>query len=221
MPMISFPIINLLNKEITLEWRHKFAFNGVLLYVVSAVFVCFLSFGRLADTVTWNALFWLIILFASVNAVLKSFLQERETRQIYYYTLASARDIIISKIIYNAFLLTLLSVAGFFIFILLMGNPIENLALFLVNMILGVLALSSVLSMVSAIASRARNNFTLMAVLSFPLILPLILIVLRNSVDAANGEGFVSLIPGLLVILLLIAITIVLSVILFPFIWKE
>ena len=31
----------LFKKEIVLEWRSKYAFNGVLLYVVSTVFICF------------------------------------------------------------------------------------------------------------------------------------------------------------------------------------
>ena len=35
----------LLKKEILLEWRSKYAFNGVLLYVVSTVFVCYISFS--------------------------------------------------------------------------------------------------------------------------------------------------------------------------------
>jgi len=35
----------LLKKEILLEWRSKYAFNGVLLYVVATVFVCYISFS--------------------------------------------------------------------------------------------------------------------------------------------------------------------------------
>jgi len=35
---------NLFKKEVKLEWRSKYAFNGVLLYVVSTVFVCYISF---------------------------------------------------------------------------------------------------------------------------------------------------------------------------------
>jgi heme exporter protein B len=35
----------LLKKEILLEWRSKYAFNGVLLYIVSTVFVCYIAFN--------------------------------------------------------------------------------------------------------------------------------------------------------------------------------
>ncbi|NLM92952.1 MAG: ABC transporter permease [Bacteroidales bacterium] len=210
-----------MRKEITLEWRQKFAFNGVLLYLVSTVFVCYLSFDRLIDVPTWNALYWIILMFASINAVLKSFLQERDGRLLYYYTLVKPQSIINAKIVYNALLMSALGIAGLVVFIGFMGNPVKNIGLFLVNMLLGVTGFSAVLSMVSAIASKARNNFTLMAVLSFPLILPLLLVLIRVSSDAIHGATVVEALPKLLVILLLSVITLVLSNVLFPYIWKE
>ena len=91
----------LIRKEIMLEWRSKYALNGILLYVVSTVFVCYLAFRQVSSAQTWNALFWIIMLFASVNAITKSFIQENRARQLYYYTIASPKAIIISKIIYN------------------------------------------------------------------------------------------------------------------------
>ena len=214
-------INHMIQKEITLEWRQKFAFNGVLLYLVSTVFVCYLSFARIIDIPTWNALFWIIMLFASINAVLKSFLQERDGRLLYYYTLVKPQSIINAKIVYNALLMAVLALAGFLVFIGFMGNPVKNLPLFLVNMLLGVTGFSAVLSMVSAIASKARNNFTLMAVLSFPLILPLLLVLISVSSEAILGASVAEVFPKLLVIILLSGITLVLSNILFPFIWKE
>lgn len=214
-------INHLIRKEITLEWREKFAFNGVLLYLVSTVFVCYLSFSSIIDIPTWNALFWIIMLFAAINAVLKSFLQERDGRLLYYYTLVRPQSIINAKIVYNTLLMVALGLAGLVVFIGFMGNPVQNLPLFVLNMLLGVAGFSAVLSMVSAIASKVRNNFTLMAVLSFPLVLPLLLVLIRVSADAIQGASISEALPNLLVIILLIAITLVLSNILFPYIWKE
>jgi heme exporter protein B len=212
---------SMIRKEVTLEWRQKFAFNGVLLYLVSTVFVCYLSFARIIDVPTWNSLFWIIMLFAAINAVLKSFLQERDGRMLYYYTLVKPQTIINAKIVYNAILMAALAVSGWLVFTSFMGNPVQNLPLFLLNMLLGVIGFSSVLSMVSAIASKARNNFTLMAVLSFPLVLPLLLVLIKVSAAAINGAGVMEELPNLMVIVLLTGITLVLSNILFPYIWKE
>lgn len=214
-------IRSLVTKDVVLEWRQKFAFNGILLYLISTVFVCYLSFEGVIMPLTWNALFWIIMLFAATNATLKSFLQENERRQLYYYTLASPGAVIAAKIFYNACLMVLLSVIGLGVFVLFMGNVIQSTALFFLVMLPGVVALSSVLSMVSAIASRARNNFTLMAVLGFPLVLPLLLVVIKSSAATLQGTSFTAIWPDLLVIMLLLGITFVLALILFPFIWKE
>jgi len=214
-------INTMIRKELTLEWRQKFAFNGVLLYLVSTVFVCYLSFSGIIDVPTWNSLFWVIMLFAAINASLKSFIQERDGRLLYYYTLLKPQAVINAKIVYNALLMTTLSLTGLFVYIAFLGNPVQNPVLFIFNLVLGVIGFSSVLSMVSAIASKARNNFTLMAVLSFPLVLPLLLVLIRVSAAAIDGAALREQAPNLLVVLLLIAITMVLSNILFPYIWKE
>lgn len=76
----------LIYKDILLEWRSKHAINGILLYVVSTVFVCYQSF-KSVDTLVWNTLYWIILLFAAVNAISRCFIQETGSRQLYYYNL--------------------------------------------------------------------------------------------------------------------------------------
>ncbi len=78
----------------------------------SLLFLCaFLSVVSIAP-ITWNALFWIIMLFASINAVSKSFLQESKGRQLYIYTIASPLALIISKTIYNVLLMMVLTIVA-------------------------------------------------------------------------------------------------------------
>ena len=114
---------SLLKKEILLEWRSKYAFNGVLLYIVSTVFICYISFSQSGGfgtsdgyKITWNVLFWIIMLFASVNAITKSFVQESKGRLLYYYSIASPQAIILSKTIYNILLMALLSALALLVY---------------------------------------------------------------------------------------------------------
>ncbi|MGZ3822477.1 MAG: heme exporter protein CcmB, partial [Mucilaginibacter sp.] len=120
---------NLFKKEILLEWRSKYAFNGVLLYVVSTVFVCYISFkltpgfsNSKGYPVVWNVLFWIIMLFASVNAIAKSFMQESKSRLLYYYTIASPQAIILSKTFYNVLLMSLLSTLALLVYLFFFTN---------------------------------------------------------------------------------------------------
>lgn len=211
----------LVRKEFVLEWRQQSALSGVFLYLVSTVFLTYLAFDGIISERSWNALFWLIMLFASVNAALKAFVQEHENRHLYYYTIVSAKAAINAKIVYNALLMSSLALAGFFVFVSFMGNPLQSAWLFILNMLLGMLGFSSVLCMVSAIAARVRNNFTLMAVLGFPLVLPLLLLLVRVSRQCVMGTKFAEVATDMLIIALLTVITFVLSNILFPYIWKE
>src|SRR5690606_33524687 len=182
-------IIVLIKKELTLEWRQKYSLNGILLYVVSAVFITYLSFGANQGSLsipTWNALYWIIILFSSVNAVAKSFVQEHQGRQLYYYMIASPEAIILSKIIYNTLLTLVLALLGYLVFSIIVSNPVQDQPLFLMNLFRGAVGFSACLTMVSGIASKAGNNATLMAILSFPLIIPILLVSINISKHAID-----------------------------------
>ena len=91
----------IVSKDLRMEWRQPHALGSVFLYVVASIFVAYMGFKQIVNVATWNALFWIIILFASVNAVTKSFVQENSQRQLYYYQLAHPIAIILSKIITN------------------------------------------------------------------------------------------------------------------------
>jgi heme exporter protein B len=214
-------ILSLVQKEIRLEWKQRYAFNGLILYVAATVFVCYLSFRQIIDVPTWNALFWIIQLFAGVNAIAKSFIQESRGRLLYYYTLADSRSVILSKIIYNFLLMTILSAFNLFFYSLLIGNPVQDMTMFIIAVILGSTGLSSVLSMVSAIASKAGNSATLMAVLSFPVLLPLLIVTIRFSKNAVDGLSWGVSTQYVVVLLALNAMVIGLAYLLFPYIWKD
>jgi heme exporter protein B len=205
----------LIRKEITLEWRQKYALNGILLYVVSAVFITYLSVGAKSGVLsvpTWNAVYWIIILFSSVNAVAKSFVQEHQGRQLYYYLIASPEAVILSKIIYNT---------GLTLILALLGNPVQDQPLFLLNLILGAVGFSASLTMVSGIASKAGNNATLMAILSFPVIIPMLLMAIRISKNALDGLDWSVSADKLLSLLAINAIVGATAYILFPYLWRS
>ncbi|WP_207421598.1 heme exporter protein CcmB [Desertivirga brevis] len=210
----------LVRKEILLEWRSKYALNGILLYLVSTIFVCFLSFKKV-DPITWNALFWIIMLFASVNAIAKSFLQESKGRQLYYYSITSAKAVILSKIIYNVLLMLVLAALAIGFYSIVFENQIGDLLFYLLSVFIGSVSFASVFTMISGIASKANNSGALMAILSFPVIIPLLMLLIKLSKNAMDGlQREVSLDE----IAVLIAINIVVgtaSLILFPYLWKD
>lgn len=214
----------LMRKEFLLEWRQRYALNGMLLYIVGAVFVCYLSFnarrGQLTPIV-WNTLFWIILLFTAINAIAKSFVQERAGRQLYYYTLASPEQIILSKILYNIILMLVLALLGFSVYAFVLGNPVNDVPLYIVTLLLGAVGFAASLTLVSGIASKAENPATLMAVLSFPIVLPLLLMLLKISKNALDGLDRSSSWDEVGIVLAVDAIVLTLSWLLFPFLWRS
>ncbi|WP_266367166.1 heme exporter protein CcmB [Tellurirhabdus rosea] len=214
----------LMEKEFRLEWRQRYALNGILLYIVSTVFVCYLCFSMRRNQLTpmvWNALFWIILLFTAINAIAKSFVQERAGRLLYYYTLASPQQIIVSKILYNTVLMLGLAALGFIVYAFVLGNPVQDLLLFVANLLLGALGFAATLTLIAGIASKAENSATLMAVLSFPVVLPLLLMLIRVSKNALDGLDRSVSTDEILTLLAIDAIVLAVSWMLFPFLWRS
>ena len=211
----------LVQKEWMLEMKLKYSINGILLYVASTVFICFLSFRQIIDPPTWNALFWIILLFAAINAVAKSFLQESRGRQLYMYTMVSAQSLILSKIIYNLLLMFVISLVNLFFYSLFLGNMVQDMPMFLIGLLLGSAGFASVLTMISAIASKAGNNATLMAILSFPILLPILLTIMKFSKNAMDGLDASVNYQLIMLLFALNAMVITLSFLLFPYLWRE
>lgn len=210
----------LIKKELLLEWRSKYALNGVLLYVVSTVFVCYLSFVSV-EKITWNALFWIIMLFASINAVSKSFLQESRGRQLYIYTIASPLALIISKTIYNVLLMMLLTVIALGFYTLVFNYVPEDLGLYIVATLLGSLSFSTIFTMVSAIASKAGNGGMLMAILSFPVVIPVLIVLIKLTKNAIDGLDRSVSMDEIGLLLIINALVMAISLILFPYLWRD
>ena len=213
-----------LGKELTLEWRNKNALNTVILYLVSTVFISYLSFNiksGLTDPTIWNALFWIIIVFANISGVAKSFLHEGDGRIMYYYTITSPKVILASKLIFNTILSLLIALLGYTTYSLMFGNPVQKPFIFLLIVLGSSLGFSGVLTLISGITSKANNSTTLMAVLSFPLLLPILLITIGVSKNAIDGLDFSIMAPKLLTLLCVDAIVITTAFLLFPFIWRN
>lgn len=215
-------ILSLIKKEFLLEFRQKSTIGGVLVYVIGTIFVSALCFKGRLDKPTWNALFWVITLYTSVTISGKSFLKETGGQALYNYLHYSPTQFIISKTIYNMVFMLVLSFITFFFYAFFIKNEVENLGLFFMVLTLASTGLAAILTLMSAIASKANGNFAIMSILSFPVLMPLILVVIRISKQAVDGIEWAGV--GFNFIGILVALnvlTIALSFLLFPYLWRD
>lgn len=217
-------IVQLLKKEFILELRRKSVIAGLGLYLFSLIFICYLTFNLKQNSIspaTWSALFWLTILFSVVNSVAKSFIGEKKGVFIYLYTIASPQQIIISKILYNTLLCWLISLTGYLLFSIFIFNPVQDQLTFFMVLLLVSIGFSTSLSLISGIAAKANNSNVLMAVLSFPVVISILLMAVRATKNALDGLELSSSSDELLNLLAINCISGALGYILFPYIWRS
>jgi heme exporter protein B len=217
-------IIALIRKEFILELRRKSVIAGLGLYLFSLIFICYLTFNLRENSIspaTWSALFWLTILFSVVNSVAKSFIGEKKGAFIYLYTVASPQQIIIAKILYNIVLCWAISLVGYGLFSVFIFNPVQDQALFFLVLLLTAIGFSTSLSLISGIAAKANNSNVLMAVLSFPVVISILLMAIRATKNALDGLDRAVSSDELVNLVAINCIAGALGYILFPYIWRS
>lgn len=207
-------------KELSVEFRQKYALGGIFLFAATIVFVIYKSFNNINPR-EWVIMLWVITLFAALNAIVKSFLQEKKETYLYYYTLFDPMDLIIAKLLYNFIFLTSLYVVIILIMSFFAGFPVKDMQLFIIGSLLGITGIAIVFTFVSIISSSGSGHSTLMSILALPLILPILLLLLKIStvsvrllVDTSVGND-VMLLLGVDFILLGAVL------ILFPVLWRS
>jgi heme exporter protein B len=203
------PLVHLIKKEFILEWRQRYALNGILLQVLSSVFVVYLAIKTLNNN-SWNGVFWVLMLFISIKG-----------KNLYYHMLVQPQQLLLAKFIYNAILNVFLAALSLSTFMLLLGNPIESMALYFAVTFFGCIGIAGTFTMLSAISSKGGNSNLLMPVLSLPIIIPLLLIIIKAAKRAMDGTDATQIYKDLGTLFVFNILVVVLAYILFPSLWKE
>lgn len=206
------------------EFRKKSIFFSLVLYLVSLVFINYLALGiqnRSLAPAIWSALFWMALLSTLVNAIAKSFVNDRPGMLGYLYSLVSPEEIIIAKIVYGFILCAGISAAGYFFFALWLNNPIQDVPLFFGTLLLTSFGFSSALSLLSAIAAKTNNGSMVMSILSFPIIIGILLMAIKITKNCIDGLDRAASSDELLLLVAINLLGAALSYLLFPYIWRS
>lgn len=218
--MSGSQLYGLIKKEFVLEFRQKASLGGVLVYVISTIFISALSFNKIIEPRTWNALFWIIFLFSAITICGKSFMKESGGAALNNYVLYKPLVFFGSKLIYNFVFLLSISLITLFFYSWFVGFIVNNIPLFLLVLFLACMGFSAILTLMSAIASKAENNYSMMSILSFPILIPVLILVLRLGKQAIDGLSWSVSTDFLLILTSINAICVVLSLLLFPYLWR-
>jgi heme exporter protein B len=214
-------------KDIRSELRTRYALNALLLFAAStAVAVSFAvpQLGLQRDPqaiVIQAALLWIALLFAALNGLSRSFVQEEERRTATALRLAAPPlAVYLGKFLFNLLLLLLLDTLTTLLFLAFLRVEIGNTGLFVALLAAGSLCLVTATTLLAAIIAQANFKSGLFAVLAFPLIVPLLVVSIQGTAIAIGGGAWSQGMPLLRLLLAYAVATFVASLMLFRFVWE-
>ncbi|MEM9548425.1 MAG: heme exporter protein CcmB [Bacteroidota bacterium] len=209
----------IIKKDFDIEIRQRYAIAGIFLFAVTTAYFIYKAFNKLS-ALEWNILVWIITLFAGLNAIVKSFVQERKETYLYYYSLFGPLEVVVAKLIYNYLFTLFLTIVIIFAFTVLFGNPIKDYSLFIKGMLLGTLGISSIFTFVSSVSGAGSSNGTMMSILALPLVLPSVLILERITAVAMRLIQDSTIGKDLYILASIDLLIIGMIVLIFPTLWK-
>jgi heme exporter protein B len=206
------------------EFRTRYAVNAIVLFGVTTLTVVSFSVGQqnLSPEV-FSALFWIIIFFSAMSGLAHVFVREEEAKTSTALRLtADPTPVYLGKLGYNLMLLFLLQIIIAPLFFVLTDAVLGQPVLFLIVLVLGAVGLAGATTLIAAIISKASVKGALFAVLSFPILLPLLigLIGATTAAFSESAEGISAASSELQLLISYAVIMITASVLLFEYVWE-
>lgn len=175
--------------------------------------------GAPLSPMTLSLLLWLILFFCAMNGLIHIFSRETdEGTDLFLKSHQPARMIFLSKILVSLliyFLLTLVTLVSFLFFLNIPVEPVRVIPLFLA----GWLSLGLITSVMSALVARARGRGSLISVISFPVMLPVLWILIRRTTDLFSGHPAPD--RSLVFLLAFSLLVTMVTYLLFPLFWLD
>ncbi len=208
------------------ELRTKQALNAVVLFAVCSIVAVSLGLGPLNRSaelpLIHAALLWIVLLFAAFTALARVFVVEEEQRTAAALRLAApAHAVYLGKLLFNVVLLFGLTVVVGVLAVILLRMQVKAPGALVVLLAAGSLALVSGTTLIAAIIARSSSRGALFAVLSFPLLIPMLVTAVRGTALALAGSGWERTMAPLQTLLAYAAAMFVSSLFLFGIVWEE
>jgi heme exporter protein B len=204
------------------ELRTRFALNTLGLFALTTLVVVSFALGPigaspLAPSVL-PAVLWIILLFAATAGLPRLFVAEEETHTATALRLsATPSALFCGKLAFGLTLIGAIELLTTPLFLTLVQLPVRSPALLVATLAVGGYGLATASTLVATMVAQARGKGTLFAVLLFPVLVPLLIMVVGLTREAVAGEPAGVALPQL--VLYDASVTVV-SLMLFPTLWN-
>jgi heme exporter protein B len=212
-----------LRKEVRSELRTRTALNALVLFAVTTLTAVSFAVGGVGIGADIRAsLFWLILFFAAMAGLSRTFVHEEEAGTVVLLRLsASPNMVLLGKTLFNLALLAFLAVLLTFLFGVMVGLTKVSWPLFLANLGLGIVGLAGSTTILGAIVARASVKGALFSALAFPVILPLLVTVIGGTRLAFQGAPLSEGMGGLQALVSFDGLLTSASFVFFEYVWQD
>lgn len=214
----------LFKKDLHSELRTRYAINALVMFILVTISVILFSIGseKISETLT-GGLFWVVIFFSAMSGLSRAFVSEEERgTTLTLHLIASPNTVFSGKLLFNLILVFAMNIVIALLYSMLFDSfVIRNFQLFLLAFVLGNIGIAAASTIIAAIIAKTGSKGTLYPVLSFPILLPLILILLELTKFAIDGTVIGEALVELTVLVCYNVVILTASYLLFDFIWKD
>ncbi|HUI31125.1 MAG TPA: heme exporter protein CcmB [Candidatus Acidoferrales bacterium] len=211
-------------KDLYGELRTRYALNALIMFVVVTLsIVLFSTTGETVSPSLSAGILWIIIFFAAMSGLSRSFVSEEErgttmTLQLW----VKPTSVLLGKLAFNALLIYVLNAMITTAYLLTMPTfTIQSPVIFLLTILIGSFGLASASTFIAAIISKANSKGTLYPVLSFPILLPLLMSVIDATRLSVEGAPVASAADDLKIMISYAVVVTTVSILLFDFVWRD
>jgi len=211
-------------KDLASELRTRFAVNTLLLFSVTSLTIVSFSTARTPLTKeAQSALLWIVIFFSAMTGLARSFVREEESGTADALRLtAPAESVFLGKFAFNCVLLLCVEAVVVPLSLIFWAVSVDAPLFFTVVLFAGNIGLSAVATLMAAIVAQTSMQAGLFAVLSFPVLIPLLFTAVRAtllSMDAVRQVGEIAPVIRMLFVFDIVMLT--LGFLLFDYIWRD
>lgn len=217
-----------LRKDLKLELRNKSIFGTLIIFVLSTLLLVLFAMGQNDLGPKAHAgLLWIIILFTASLGLGRTFLSEQERGTVIFLKLhTQALMVYLGKLLFSFLTILCANSVSSIVFLILVGVEVIQTGLFILTIFLGTLGLAGATTLLAAIISKTARGGSLLPVLLFPLLVPLLL----TAVEATTlcfleqpliGDPWNAAIEPLVTMISFSGVVIAASILLFDYVWEQ
>ena len=181
-----------LAKDVLLQWRGRAQAAAILVFGATSLLLFSFAIGPSAEALRAYAagFLWLALLLSSTLTLAESFQSEMDERALEGLLLlpASPRALFYAKALANAAQLTVLGAGLVPVMIVLYDAATVRIAELLGVIVLGAAGLSAPGTLYAAMTSQTRAKQTLLPLLLFPLVVPVLLSAVKGTSLLIQGD---------------------------------